>query len=296
MRMPSVTLHRRFVQDLLSTDDKGFVNRILKHIFDETNGDANKKNDHRYDGVDGAWIRYASSGRTAYRIIYLRRDDQLIFWRCGYHSVEDRLSRPTLGPDELIDINVSDEEVIEVTKPLTVLATHRPPHIYSAVLGRRLIPNKSVFLVSPFIEPSVLARGSRIGQAIDSMVIDGAEIIVISAAERVRDHDKLHRDLQARGIELVYLPKLHSKIYLFITDSDRGHVSARTPSLGIVGSSNLTLSGVPSSPGDGNLEVNYTVDPGSIEVLESIVTEYYVRSRDYPATLKSVTGSKASIF
>lgn len=286
--MKSVLMHRQFVDDLLGNSDAHFAKKIFSHVYAEVDGSANKKDDHRYHGIDDAWIRYASRGRTAYRIIYIVRSGRLIFYRCGQHSVEDEVTEPRFDNDDLVELEVMEDEVENMTKPLSILSSHRQPYVYSALLGRRLIPNKCVYLVSPYIDPTILARGSRIGQTLDSIKGDGAEVVVITCAEQVKQFGSLHKDLDARGIELVFLPRLHSKIYLFLTDTDRPHASAATPSLGIIGSSNLTAMGLPSTPDEGNIETNYAVASSSIKELENVVIDFYYKASDYRTTLVNV--------
>jgi hypothetical protein len=285
--MRKIILHRQFIADLLDADDKSFITRVIKGVFAESTDTANDRNDHRYGGVSNAWIRYVSRGRTAYRIIYLKQDGRTIFWRCGQHSVEDRLLPPLVTEDQLSEVELTEDDTQEMPKPLTLITTHRYPLLYSAILGRRLIPNKKVYLISPFIDPSILLRGTRIGQTLDAMVADGAEVYVITGADQVRRCDLLYKDLLLRDIELTFLPKLHAKIYLFITNEEIRHITARTPSLGIIGSSNLTSCGVPNEVGQGNLEVNYAVDTTSIGNLEDIVVDFYCRSQSYGTAIKA---------
>lgn len=282
------------MDDILGHGDTFFAKKMLAHIHAEVEGSSNRSNDHRYHGVDDAWIRYGSGGKTAYRIIYLLRDGRLIFYRCGNHSVEDDVREPRLEDANLVQLEVVGDEVENMTKPLSILSSHQQPSIYSALLGRRLIPNKTVYLVSPFIDPAMLVRGSRIGQTLDSMKGDGAEVFVITCADQVSAFDLLHKDLGARGIELVFLPRLHSKIYLFITDTTRAHRTASTPSLGIVGSSNLTARGIPTTLDAGNLETNYTVATSSIKELENVAEEFYLSAMDYRQALVKTNNRKAS--
>lgn len=290
--MKSVFVHRQFAADLLENGDPTFAKRMFSQLVDELDGSVNKKNDHRFEGIEDAWIRYASRGRTALRIIYLVRQGRTVFYRCGVHSVEDRVSPPTLNDDTVFELALAEEDVEIMAKPLSIISSYRQPYIYSALLGRRLIPNRSVYLVSPFIEPSLLSRGTRIGQTLDSIRSSGAEVVVISCAEEVSKFAEFHRELEARDIELVFVPKLHSKIYLFITDNAFEHFTAQTPSLGIVGSSNLTASGIPATPETGNIETNYAVDVTSIGALESVVMDLYYRGKDYKTTVTSAKSRK----
>lgn len=288
--MQKIKLHQDFVSDLLSHGDASFAKRIIKHLLEESIGTVNISNDHRYRDIPNAWIRYVSRGRTAYRIIYIRDSEGIMFYRCGSHSVEDRLEPPMSSSEsgnELV-LEFDNKDIESMTKPLSIVTNHKVPLIYSALMGRKLIPNKAVYLVSPFIDPDVVARGNRLGQVLDSIQRGGTEIIVITAAEKVGVYETLWKDLKNRNIELVFLPKLHSKVYLFVTDTSVAHETSKVPSLGIIGSSNLTKPGIATEPTKGNMESNYTVHESSIDQLEKLVIEYYFKSMDYLSAKKAL--------
>ena len=117
---------------------------------------------------------------------------------------------------------------------------------------------------------------------------DGAEVVIISAIDQVEKFGGLYKDLKSRGIDFVFLPKLHSKIYLFITNTEYRHRAAETPSLGIIGSSNLTKSGIPSKTGEGNYETNYTVSEKSVRLLEDIVIDLYMKAFDFHSAVRYI--------
>ena len=284
--MHSIILHKEFINDLSSSNDAAFVSRIMTQVFDEMNASGNQRNDHRYKGIPNAWIRYASRGKTQFRIIYLIRGNEMIFYRCGPHSVEDRLNEPTIMADELTEISLDKNEVETMVMPETFLFNHKQKIVYSAIVGRKNIPNKCVYIVSPFIDPKTLQRGHRIGETLDHIRQDGAEVYIITAAEEIGNYTKLQSDLRMREIEFTFVPKLHSKIYLFITNDSYNHITSDVPSLGILGSSNLTLPGISQQVGLGNIETNFTVPESSIEELEDIVMELYSKSSDYQQTLR----------
>ena len=283
--MNRLRLHRLFVEDLLGHGDASFPKRVLKHIFDEFSGVSNSMNDHRYHGVPDAWIRYLSRGNTAYRIIYINDGGERIFFRCGNHDVEDEVQPPG-DLASVVEIEVVDDEIEEMTGPLTFLSNHRRPLLYGALLRRRLIPNKSVYLISPYIDPTMLYRGSRVGKVLDAICADGADVKVISSAERVWEFERLWKDLEARGIEMVFLERLHAKIYLFVTDHDHYHHLSTTASLGVVGSSNLTKKGISDEMTKGNLETNYSVAESNIAGLEEIAQEYYFQALEFRRAAK----------
>jgi len=278
--MNRVYIYKKFFDDIIGHGDATFARRIVSCIRDEVAGSANVANDHRYEGIENAWIRYVSRGQTGYRIIYIKDDGNTLFYRCGSHDVEDRLRGPS-DNDDVVALDILDDEKGEMTKPLTILSNHETPLLYGAILNRKLIPNKNVYLISPFIDEDLLYRGTRMGGVLDAMVRDGAEVVIITSTNNLIKFEKLWRDLEARRVEVMFLRELHSKIYLFITNSDYDHDTANTPSLGIVGSSNLTKYGVSEELHKGNYETNYSVAEQSIDDLERTAMKYYMQSLDY---------------
>ena len=53
-------LMKEFLQDLKEADDPKFVRHVLNHTLSEEGSFKPDRNDHRYDGLDDAWIRYVS--------------------------------------------------------------------------------------------------------------------------------------------------------------------------------------------------------------------------------------------
>ena len=41
------------------------------------------RDDHRFHGIEDAWIRVVSRGNTAYRVIYIRRGRDVYLYRAG---------------------------------------------------------------------------------------------------------------------------------------------------------------------------------------------------------------------
>src|SRR5450755_1328390 len=87
-----------FLDDLKSAIHPDFVTRVLDSLVDKAGRFKPDRNDHRYSGITDAWIRYASAGKTAFRVIYIRQSDSVFVYRAGFHSVEDQLAAPKSGP------------------------------------------------------------------------------------------------------------------------------------------------------------------------------------------------------
>lgn len=284
--MNKVFLHTSFLGDIESSKDGAFVRRVFLCLIDEINGKPNRSNDHRYKGINNAWIRHLSGGKTAYRLIFIRAGGKTIYYRCGGHHIEDHLSAPNLSTENLVELESNDEGIEEMTFPMTFLTNHTQKLTLTALVGRRLIPNKEVWIVSPFLSEEILRRGSTFGRVLDSIVSDGTDVTVITALDQVNQYSKICTDLSARKIEIAFVEGLHSKVYLFITDDSYTHRTAQVPSLGIIGSSNLTNSGIASIRGNGNMETNYTVPSESISELADLVENFYLHSLDYLSAAK----------
>lgn len=276
----TIRVYKSFIEDIVSHGDASFAKRVVGHLNDVFEGNENKSNDHRYNGIDNAWIRYLSRGKTAYRLIYLKQGGYDVFYRCGSHSVEDNLAVPT-DTNEVVNLELSSEKSAEDTVSQTIYTNHKAPIILSAFTGRSLIPHKEVFLISPFIDPTILYRGSKVGQVLDKMKSDGTDIKIVTSLDSLDKFDEIWQNLDARNIELAFLPKLHSKIYLFMTNEYHHHHLSSRPSLGIIGSSNLTKRGIAEKLGDGNYETNYSVSDKSIEKLYDLAIDHYARAIDF---------------
>jgi len=70
----TVYLMTNFIDDLKSADDQRFVRRVFNQVFDSNYAFKKGQDDHRYKGINDAWIRYVSQGGPAYRIIFIKKD------------------------------------------------------------------------------------------------------------------------------------------------------------------------------------------------------------------------------
>src|SRR3954449_2651005 len=83
-----------FIADLQAESDANFARRVFLKLFEGDGSFRPDINDHRYHGIEGAWIRYVSQGRSAFRVIYIKKGDEIFLYRAGQHSVEDNLAPP----------------------------------------------------------------------------------------------------------------------------------------------------------------------------------------------------------
>lgn len=267
----TVKFSPKFVADLQEENDANFARRVFIKLFDAEGGFRGDVNDHRYKGIPDAWIRYVSQGRSAFRVIYVKKGDEVLLYRCGQHSVEDHLVAPD---NNGLTIDISDEKIGEPKaseeRVGRIISNLRTPSLWDLVVGRRLIPHKEVVLVSPFLAHSLLWRTARLGRLLDDWVADGTSVSLITRPPLPDDH-RLFEDLETRGINALFHSRLHSKLYMFQVDQARVRYDRKQEDLLVLGSANLTESGFAATRERGNDELSYELPKSDLSDLESYI-------------------------
>ena len=290
-----------FIADLQKHNDAHFARRVLQKTIRPNGAFRPDSDDHPYRGIEDAWVRYVSRKQTAYRVIFLRRGDNIYLFRAGEHSVEDRLIRPKDGSVEKA-LPVGDGGP-EVTATLAAIRTsERPaaaptpinrfkrniphPQIYREVFSRRNLPHKDIWLVSPFVNGDLFAPTKPFGKLLLDQVEDGASVALITAPPKDKNIEWMER-LDERKVDIFVYPRLHSKIYCFVFDENRRYESGlrdgdRYSSLILVGSSNLTAMGMALEDRRCNEELCYSVPEDEIGFVEEYVEELMIYGYDLP--------------
>ena len=255
----------RFIADLQSVDDDGFARRVLRKTLSDEGTWTDHREDHRYNGIDNAWIRYVSGGTSAYRVIYIRLGEEIYLYRTGSHSVEDRLAAPR--PRDFagaVPVDRDGDEVEAVRKAIDAaeggesvstrfLGSRPDGEIHRRLVGRRNLPHKEIWLVSPVVDPAVLSPTASLGDVLAAQVEDGASVSVVTSLPVDRNIAWME-DLAARQMEVFVHPRLHTKLYCFVFDEERRFArgvpeDASAGSLIMVGSADLTAQGVGAAEG-----------------------------------------------
>lgn len=288
--MAVVKFHRQFLIDLVDTGDAQLPARVMKKLFTSAGDFRADRADHPYRGIASGWIRVVSRGTTAYRVIYLRDGDAITLYRAGPHSIEDNLAAP--GSTE--EFPVISEEVGEVSmRPLgsnaaaadlvqnrisaeestasRFMKNHESRRLFEQVLGRRLIPHKEAIFVSPYLSLDLLKPTQPLGQMLDEWIADGCSVTLITRPPSSPELAEF-TELERRGLSLLYVQRLHAKVYVFRVDESKLNDYQRSnKDLMLIGSANLTASGF--NP-DGirtrepQLELSYQVAQDDNEELE----------------------------
>ena len=276
----------RFIADLQSVRDGGFARQVLRRTLSRNDGGwLDHRDDHRYNRIDNAWIRYVSAGTSAYRVIYLRLGEDIYLYRAGPHSVEDRLppprprdyagAVPVAGDGdegETVPKAIDADEGAE-SAPTLFLRSRPDAEIHRRLVGRRNLPHKEIWLVSPVVDPAVLSPTASLGGVLAAQVEDGASVSVVTSLPPDRNIAWME-DLAARHMGVFVHPRLHTKLYCFVFDEERRFArgvpedeSAR--SLIVVGSADLTARGVGAAEGgDVDEELCYSPPEKELDFVE----------------------------
>ncbi|TPN59647.1 hypothetical protein FJ981_04565 [Mesorhizobium sp. B1-1-4] len=274
-----------FIKDLQDGNGANFAKRVFLKLFDERGNFRRDVNDHRYHGIADSWIRYVSQGTSAYRVIYIRRGEDIFLYRAGVHSVEDRLSSPDIA--EGTGVGRETGEFVE-EKPKNTegeadlgrfLCSLRTPYLSHLILGRRLIPHKEVVLISPFLSLSLLTRTAKLGRMFDDFIDDGSNVTLVTLPPCPADLPAF-KDLEARGIELLFHDRIHAKLYMFVVNKQKLTGGRDYQDLYVLGSANLTDAGFGAERGKGNEELCYELPVEERSSLESYIAHIALGSDD----------------
>lgn len=296
-----------FIADLQQHNDANFARRVLQKTIRPDGEFRPDSDDHRYHGIEDAWIRYVSRRRTSYRVIFLRRGEDIYLYRAGEHRVEDHLAEPN---DAAVKAALSvggggpeiEAAVAEITPRERPAATPPPinrfkrnipsPQINREIFSRRNLPHKDIWLVAPFVNGDLFAPTAQFGKLLLEQVEDGASVCLITSPPKDKNIEWMEV-LGERGVGIFVYPRLHSKLYCFMFDENRRYETGlrdgdRYSSLALVGSANLTRVGLALGEGPCNEELCYAVPEEEFGFVEQYVLELLMKSYDLPAMRQSL--------
>lgn len=296
-----VLLLPEFIVDLQRHADVNFARRVLRKTFRPDGNFRPDTDDHRYEGIDDAWIRYVSRGHTAYRVIYLRHGEDVYLFRAGEHKLEDRLAGPaSASVATAIPVVEAGPEVAAAIAAMPTQDTRRAipppvnrfrrnvpkPQINREIFSRRNLPHKDIWLVAPYITGDLFMPTAAIGKLLLDQVEDGASIAIVTSPPKDRDIEWMER-LAERQIGIFVYPRLHTKLYCFLFDESRRYEPGlrngdQYSSLILLGSANLTAAGMALGTGSYNEELCYAVPEDQIGYVESYVAELMMDGYELP--------------
>ena len=290
-----------FIADLQDHNDAHFARRVLQKTIRPDGSFRPDSDDHAYHGIEDGWIRYVSRKRTAYRVIFLRKGEDIYLFRAGEHSVEDRLGGPADGAVEAaVPVNDGGPEVAaalaavparerrDAVPPAVNRFKRNIPHpqIHREIFSRRNLPHKDIWLVAPFVNGELFAPTKPFGKLLLDQVEDGARVALITAPPKDKNIEWMEK-LAERKVGIFVYPRLHSKLYCFVFDENRRYEPGlregdRYSSLILVGSSNLTSMGMAFGDRRWNEELCYSVPENEIGFVEEYVAELMMHGYELP--------------
>lgn len=208
---------REFLADLIAHPEPAFAKRALKKLVDRK-GDFLPivDDDHRHDGVDDAWIRYISTGNSAYRLIFLRKDDDVYAYRAGEHKISDHLKTPkklgeankvVAAPDNEIDLGES------LPGNTRFLGSVHPRKLALVFAERTLVPHRSLILISPTISSALLGPTGLVGALIDRVLWRNGSVTLVT---RPPENNKLweFEELASRKIDVLFHESINARLSL----------------------------------------------------------------------------------
>ncbi|MFC2006549.1 phospholipase D-like domain-containing protein [Chloroflexota bacterium] len=240
-----VCITPEFINDLRESDDNRFIRQVLNHVLEKDGSFISDADDHRYEGIEDAWIRYVSRGKTAFRVIYLKKDDLVYLYRAGTHSVEIEVKEP-----KHLDISIPLEKAgLRQTTYIPrdigyFLKTLEPRFLNKEILSMYHVGHKEILLVAPFVSLEILDKFHHFGRFLDKAIEEGTEISLVTKPPGNPELAR-YQELDERCIFVYFLQNLHTKLYIFdINPSTVPDYCRDMTSTVIMGSSNLSKQGL----------------------------------------------------
>ncbi|WGD54164.1 hypothetical protein QA641_09860 [Bradyrhizobium sp. CB1650] len=272
-----------FLRDLAEHGDANFAARVLSKVTGANGSFEPDADDHRYQGVDGAWIRYISRQQTAYRAIFIRRGDDIFWFRAGGHSIEERLKVPN-------ELNVA-AQVGGAPDGLDLLRDHRnhryvksthPRFLKEVLSSRILIPHKTVMLASPKLSTQLVSPVGLIGRLIDATVEMDGRITLVTRPPGAREHDQYL--WIASRVDLLIHEKINARLFHFEVDKSKlDRELQHVRDIAIIGSSELTEKGLSLQGSDPDEELCYEISEDDLDGS----MEFFLRLSDEAVDLQT---------
>jgi hypothetical protein len=281
--MTKVHITPDFINDLRCSEGEKLFKKILCKVIDQNGNFLFDRDDHRYKGIEDAWIRVVSKGNTAYRVIYLVKDKGVYLYRAGTKKIEQRLSSPTTlkGSLEIDSVTIFEEGSEVKSDRGELLKTKEPAYLYKIIESMYHVPLRKIIIVSPFVSLKLLNRYHPFGSFLDRAIDDDTEVTLITLPPKKEELEK-YEDLDLRCLEVYFKSDLHSKIYMFDIDTKRlNRYQKGLTRIAIIGSSNFTKSGIGFDEHPTNCEVCFRIPLEKYQELSDYVKKIEINSTDF---------------
>jgi len=283
-----------FLKDLEKAGDKTLYRTLWRNIFDQNGKFKKSGNDHRYKGLKdkNIWIRYLSP--KGYRLIYKLVGNKVLLYRVGSHSIEDDLVEPKNIKYEIPYENTS--LLIEkcLYSDFGELLIHNQRKDITNVFKKMFhVKHDEIIFVSPYIDEELLSVYKPIGKFLDKAIEEGTLVTIITMFPEDKKL-KFYEGLECRDIFVYFLRNLHTKLYLF--DIDLSNLSTTFKNdyddTVLIGSANLTYSGIGFSDKSTNEEICYKLPISKFHEARVYVNSLISASNDFTSYKKKYGGKR----
>lgn len=236
---------KEFIRDLAEHSEPNFAAKVMAKVCNSQGEFEIARDDHEYKGIPGGYIRYISQRPNYYRAIYIRRGDDIFWYRAGRHEVEDRLAAPA-EPLQGVPVGATPDgtDLMEGHRHPRYTKSLRPRFLREVIAARSLIPHRQLILVSPRLTASTIGPLGPVGRLTDRAMELGGKVTVITRPPRDTEIGA-YRWFASRGIDLLFHDKLNARLYYFEVDTDQlDSEMSKVRSIAVVGSAELTERGL----------------------------------------------------
>lgn len=242
---------KEFIRDLAEHPEPHFAGKVMAKVCNNQGEFEIARDDHEYRGIAGGYIRYISQRPNYYRAIYIRRGDDIFWYRAGRHEVEDRLAPPPELQGVPLGATPPGVDLVEDHRHPRYTKSLRPRFLREVIAARSIVPHRQLILVSPRLTTSAIGPLGPVGRLTDRAVELGAKVTVITRPPRDADINA-YRWLAARGTELLFHSRLNARLYYFEVDEAKLDPElSNVKSIAVVGSAELTEAGLNQQPAQG---------------------------------------------
>lgn len=270
-----------FIEDLKSLDNIKTLARTLEKLFDNRFNFKQNRDDHRYDGIDNAWIRDISKGSTAYRTIFINKGNTIYLYRTGTKKIEQNLPDPNLAGSvfELSDFKVEITGTInEFHDNGKLLKSPRPTELFDEIIRFNHVPLREIWMISPKVSFDLFSDNHHLGKFINKAAESDTMIILITLPPQNQEQIVFYDSLEIKNIIVAYNEKVHAKMWYFDIDFEnlgKYLVEDGFTSTAILGSANLTFEGLGqnNTVEENTIELCYKLPAGNIEEFYKICND-----------------------
>lgn len=276
-----------FINDLRESADAKFIRQVLNHTLEEDGSFRSDADDHRYKEIEDAWIRYVSKGKTAFRVIYLKKNDSIYLYRAGPHTVERKLGEPRyLEESVLFEKAKISEPFRYVAKDIgSLLKTLEPRFLNKEILSMYHVGHKEIVLIAPFVSLGILDKFHHFGRFLDRAIEENTEVTLVTRPPKENELIA-YGELDERCIFVHFLQNLHAKLYIFdINPESLYEYNRDMKSTAILGSSNLTKPGFGLDDEMTSEELCYKLPADKFKEVYTYAIALIKRSEDYKTYL-----------